>query len=179
MRPQQDGDSWVCPACGDRHEGPLTFFAQPAPELWATAPLWARIRAGRSRSFRSFKTTGKRRYFVRGHLMIPRLEQPDDPFGWSVWAEVDETDFRLLVDTLEDPQRVEQAPIRGHLDADLPYEDPTRGLSVLLHQNPPGEVSDITVSEAEHHPLAIEQRNGITETRVAEIKHSLLSGAQG
>ena len=109
--------------------------------------------------------------------MIPRLDHPGDPFGWGVWAEVDETDFRLLVETLEDPLRAEQAPVRGHLDADLPYDVPTRGLPVLLHQNPPGEVNDITISGAGEHPVAVEQRNGITETRVAEINHRLLHSA--
>ena len=174
MRLQRDGDAWVCPACEERHEGLLTFFGQPAPESWQDAPFWVRIRAGRSKSFWSFKTRNKRHFFVRGHLMIPRLEHPDDPFGWSVWAEVEETDFRLLADTLEDPQRVEQAPVRGRLDADLPYDVPTRGLPILLHQNPPGEGNDITLSEGERHPLALEQRNGITETRVAAINHHLL-----
>lgn len=177
VRLQQDGEAWVCPACGERHEGLLTFFAQPAPDSWAEAPLWARIRAGRSKSFRSLKTADQRRYFVRGHLTIPRLEYPDDPFGWSIWAEIDETDFRLLVHTLEDPQRIEQAPVRGRLDADLPYDVPTRGLTVLLHQNPPGEANDMIVSDAEAHPLAMEQRSGITEPRVAEINHRLLHWA--
>lgn len=179
MRLERDGEAWVCPDCGERHEGLLTFFSQPAPASWSAAPLWARLRAGRARSFRIIRIGHERRCFVRGHLMIPRLEHPEDPFGWSVWAQVSESDFDVLLDTIEDPRRVEQAPIRGVLDADLPFVAPTQGLSVLLHQNPLGQVNDIKLAECETHPLAAEQRQGISEVRVAQINHEVLYSRSG
>lgn len=120
------------------------------------------------------KVAGTRRFFVRGHLRIPLIEHGEPWFAWSVWVELEESDFASMMDSWDDADRVNQAAIQATLNSSLPYDAPTVGLPVVLHQAPPGEVPLVSVSNEVHHLIADEQRNGMTLHRLAEINASLL-----
>lgn len=62
----------------------------------------------------------------------------------------------------------------GWLDNWLsPFEKPTTNLAVNVHMRAPGIVPLIELDPTSDHPLAREQREGITLHRVAELNRLL------
>jgi len=62
----------------------------------------------------------------------------------------------------------------GWLSNELTYEASTLLLATNVHTRAPGVVPWIELQPALEHPLAVEQREGITWHRVAEINARLL-----
>lgn len=167
-------DGWLCVACGRQHEGLITCFGPDEPHGWHRASPLARLQGRLAHSFCEVKVEGRLRHYVRGHLAIPVSDGDGSPFLWSVWVEVDRTDFDRLVRSLNDETRVEQPPVQGVLDVPLPYEPTTQGLPVEVHQQPVGEVPQVVLTQCPDHLLQQEQRNGITVHRIAEINAAIL-----
>jgi hypothetical protein len=112
------------------------------------------------------------RFFARGILVIPVLDAEPD-FEWGVWMEISEGSFERMSDLWETAQREREPPYPGWLANDLPaYEQPTVGMLGRMKTRPVGKRPHIEVSATEH-PLAVEQREGITVARVHEIAAAL------
>ena len=106
-------------------------------------------------------------FFVRGCLEIP-VHGCSDPFVWGVWASLSEENFREWVKVFGEERRSHIGPFFGWLDAGLrPYPD-TMNLKTMVHLRDDGVRPYIEIEPTEH-PLAAEQRNGISVDRVAEI----------
>jgi len=71
------------------------------------------------------------------------------------------------------PNRASIAPITGWLATELPYEQPTKGIDVVVHTRDPGQVPLLMLAEGCTHVLAAEQRNGVGLHRVAELAELL------
>jgi hypothetical protein len=104
-------------------------------------------------------------FFVRGCLEIP-VHGSDDPFVWGVWVSLSEPNFfrfqELLDDWLCSPPR--------------PYPDSLH-LKTQVHLRNRG-IRPSIVLEPTDHPLAIEQRDGISSERVAEIYEVMIHGGR-
>lgn len=72
-----------------------------------------------------------------------------------------------------DPRRVAEPPSFGWLTTALPGYPSTVNLKTMLHWRPPGELPAVEL-EPTDHPLAVEQRTGITVARVEALAASLL-----
>lgn len=112
-------------------------------------------------------------FFVRGKIELP-VHGHAEPFQWSVWCSVSKDSFHRMMDMWEDPERVHAEPYFGWLSTSLPMYDPgTLNLKTKLHEREPGTIPLVEL-EPTDHPLAVEQREGISMERVEYFAHALL-----
>jgi hypothetical protein len=106
-------------------------------------------------------------FFVRGCIEIPVIGETE-PFSWGVWVSLSEANFSEWVKCYDLDERSHVGPFFGWLNAWLkPYPD-TINLKTMVHIRDNGIRPYIELQPTDH-PLAIEQRNGITVERVAEL----------
>lgn len=85
--------------------------------------------------------------------------------------------MKLAVRHWDHPDRVRLASMFGWLDSWLsPFEPPTVNMAVIVHMRAPGFVPLVELDPTSSHPLAREQRKGITLHRMAELNRLLLEG---
>lgn len=115
-------------------------------------------------------------FFVHGLIEIPVLGS-DEPFSWGVWVSLSKGSYDRMVELWDTPGREHEPPYFGWLSTQLPVYSPTTlNLKTHLHTRPIGERPFIQL-EPTDHPLAVEQRTGITRARVERIADILLYGA--
>lgn len=106
-------------------------------------------------------------FFVRGCLEIP-VHGANKPFSWGVWVSLSERSFHTWLENFDQQRRSHVGPFFGWLNASLkPYPD-TANLKTRVHLRDDGIRPLIEVTDTDH-PLAVEQRAGISVDRVAEI----------
>jgi len=113
-------------------------------------------------------------FFVRGCLEIP-VEGWPEPFMWGVWVSLSEKNFFRFQDLLGVEERAQHGPFSGRLcSPPRPYPD-SLNLKAHVHLRNHGTRPLIEL-EPTGHPLAVEQRNGITVDRLAEIYELMVHG---
>lgn len=111
-------------------------------------------------------------FFLRGRIKIPVIDGAE-PFFWGVWVSLSGKNFARVSELWDTPGREAEPPYFGWLSTELsPYPD-TVNLKTFVHTQPVGERPLIEL-EATDHPLAIEQRQGITMERVRQIAELIL-----
>jgi hypothetical protein len=114
-------------------------------------------------------------FFVRGLIEIPVIDT-DQVFAWNVWVSLGKDNFFRMTELWNQPGRENEPPYFGWLSNEIPaYPASTLNLKTRLHTRPPGERPTIEL-EPTDHPLAVDQRTGITQARVQEIAETLLHG---
>ncbi|MEV3993875.1 DUF2199 domain-containing protein [Streptomyces sp. NPDC049837] len=112
-------------------------------------------------------------YFVKGLIEIPVIGS-DDVFSWAVWVSLSRENFARAADRWDTPGREAEKPYFGWLSTDLSLYSPTTiNLKTHIHTRPVGQRPLIEL-EPTDHPLAVEQRTGITLDRVREIAEAVL-----
>ncbi|MBX2802541.1 MAG: DUF2199 domain-containing protein [Myxococcales bacterium] len=161
---------WQCALCGEAHDELPTVFGAEAP--WRLLVPEAEF-AQRVKLDDSVCVVDDEHFFMRGQIHLP-IHAHDEPFIWSVWCSVSTDSFHRMIRTWDDPDRVKEPPVFGWLHTSLPlYEPDTLHLKTMLHEREPGVVPRVEV-EPTDHPLAVEQRQGISMARVEEMAHILL-----
>ena len=153
-----------CTSCDQWHEGMPTYAAE-APLYFYSVPI--EQRASRCTLTSDTCVMDKKHFFVRGCLEIP-VEGEREPFIWGVWVSLREDRFGEFTACFDAPKRSHIGPFFGWLSAELPLYPSTENLKTRLHLRDNGVRPSIEL-EPTNHPLAIEQRNGISVNRVAEI----------
>ncbi|WP_344345638.1 DUF2199 domain-containing protein [Kitasatospora putterlickiae] len=163
--------AFACSCCDGRHDGPPRSYGSPAPVNWK--PRYARRRDS--------ELTGDqcvikgRHFYVHGLIEIPVLDG-GDPFSWGVWVSLSEANFARVHDLWEDPAREQEPPYFGWLTTELPvYPESTLLLKTHVRTRAVG-LRPLIELEPTDHPLAVEQREGITADRVREFADLLLRG---
>lgn len=106
-------------------------------------------------------------FFVKGSLEIP-VHGEVEPFVWSVWLSLSAENFREWVSMFDEDHRSQVGPYFGWLNAWIkPYPD-TMNLKTMVHMRDHG-VRPFVEIEPTDHLLAVEQRNGISLERVADL----------
>ena len=106
-------------------------------------------------------------FFVRGCLEIP-VHGSEEPFVWVAWVRVSEPNFLQFQDLLNVDLRSQFGPFRGRLcSPPRPYPD-SLDLKVSVQLRDHG-LRPYLALEPSDHPLAVEQREGISRERIAEI----------
>jgi hypothetical protein len=112
-------------------------------------------------------------YFVKGLIEIPVLDG-DEVFSWGVWVSLSRSNFARAAELWDTPGRESEPPYFGWLCTDLPFYSPTTiHLKTHVHTMPVGRRPTIEL-EPTSHPLAVDQRTGITTQRVREIAEATL-----
>lgn len=95
-------------------------------------------------------------------------------FSWGAWVSLSGPNFKKTLDLIDTAGRESEPPSFGWLATELPlYPVATLNLKTNLHTRPVGLRPTIEL-EPTDHPLAIEQRNGITLERVRQIAEEIL-----
>ncbi|GAA4554599.1 hypothetical protein GCM10023192_89470 [Amycolatopsis samaneae] len=116
---------------------------------------------------------GGEHFFVRARLLLPVTDAAEE-FEWGVWVSLSEPSFDRMTQLWTDPRRTSEPPCFGWLSTELPlYEPTTLNLKTRVHSQPVGTRPTVEL-EPTDHPLAVEQRTGITVARVRDIAERLL-----
>jgi hypothetical protein len=106
-------------------------------------------------------------FFVRGCLDI-HVHHVAEPFSWGVWCSLSKPNFDQYLLCFDEPKRSHIGPFFGWLSAELPLYPSTENLKTMVHLRDDNLRPYIEL-EPTDHPLAVEQRDGISVDRVAEI----------
>jgi hypothetical protein len=152
-------------------EGDQSFcFGPPAPDIYAGIP--ESERAKRSLLDTDLCVIDKKHHFIRGCLDIPIAGTPD-VFRWLVWVSLSEKNFNRAVEVWERPGRESEPPYFGWLSTSLPHYPETLNLKTNVHTRLVGERPRIEL-EPTGHPLALEQREGISLARAQRLASHIL-----
>jgi hypothetical protein len=110
-------------------------------------------------------------FFIRGLVEIPVVDG-DGPFAWGVWVSLSKTSFDRANALWHDPNRVSEPAYFGWLCDSLPGYPETLHLKTSVHSREIG-VRPYVELESTSHPLALEQRNGITVARIRAIAEQM------
>jgi len=109
--------------------------------------------------------------FVRGCLEIPIIGQQDS-FIYGVWESVSKASFARIVELWGASIIENEPPKFGWLCNNISLYPTTLSLKTNLHLHGGGKRPSIEL-EPTDHPLAVEQRQGISIKRVEEIATAL------
>jgi hypothetical protein len=156
---------WRCHCCGQVFDTLPTSYGAAAPAYWQNTPEGEYDRS-------NFLTSDAcvidgRNRFIRGCIELPLLGH-DDNFVWGVWVSLSEKNFERVLELWDAPAKSEESPMFGWLSTNLSPYPRTLNLKTSVHLRNDGLRPFIEL-EPTDHPLAIEQRDGITIARVAEI----------
>jgi hypothetical protein len=156
---------WTCSCCGTTFDTLPMDYAHRAPDAWVA--LSEAERSTRAKLDSNLCAIDQREFYVRGCIEVP-VPECDDIFAWGVWASVPKESFWYILDKWTAEIPADEPPIPGRLCNRInAYPDSTDlRCSVHLRSN---NLRPRFVLEPTDHPLAIEQRDGITLERVKQI----------
>jgi hypothetical protein len=161
---------WTCSTCGERHEG-LFDLACSKPEQWPeTEQKKPNSEAHHSQHFLSedFCILEGEHFFVRCVLDVPLIGSGGRSFGYGVWSTLSRKNFLLYRETFDSGEQGDLGPWFGWFSNRLKGYPDTLNLKCQVHPRA-GRQRPWVELEATDHPLALEQRNGISFDRFVEI----------
>ena len=162
------GRSWRC-SCGEVHDFPEGYTAR-WPDPYLSIPTEERDQ--RAAIGEDYCVIDKSVFLIRACLEIP-VHGHAEPFIWGVWVSLSEASFTRYGDHFVQGTPIEE-PLFSYLCCRLtPYPD-TYALKSHVHCRT--GIRPAIELEPTDHPLAVEQREGISEQRVWEIAEIMLHG---
>lgn len=161
---------YFCTRCGDYHEELPMSYGSEMPDycLDITEEEWDE-RVDLSEDLCSID---KEYFFIRGLIELP-VEDSGEPFVWDVWVSLSESNFKITKENWETRNReMKLEPMFGWLSTSIPFYSETINLKTRVHMRAVGMRPFIEL-EPTDHPLAVEQRIGITKTRIQQIAEEL------
>ncbi|OZI11619.1 hypothetical protein CEW92_10710 [Bacillaceae bacterium SAS-127] len=165
-----DQTGYICVGCGQYHSELPMNYGSSAPDYWFSIDLEEREHRGELSA--DLCVIDDEYFFIRGCIEIP-VNGEEEPFVWDVWVSLSETSMETTTDFWEDDRREEKvAPMFGWLSTSISCYPETLDLKTMVHTRKVGMRPFIEL-EPTKHPLSVEQRTGITMTRVKEIAEQL------
>jgi hypothetical protein len=162
-------EGFVCNRCGKWHPGLAYSYHFGAPDYWRPEladDLHSELAEDQC------VIQGKH-FFIRGLLQIPVLDGPH-AFEWGVWVSLSREHFLRSGELWETAGRESEPPYFGWLSNRLtPYEPSTLNLKTYVQTRQVG-LRPLIELEPTDHPIAVEQRQGITAARVREFAELVL-----
>jgi len=160
-----------CASCDEWHEG-MPAFGRPAPARYFDI-------AEGERAARALLSNDQCIIDDREFYVLARLEMPvvgvDDRFTWLMWVSLSEASYAAYERSYEWAERDHIGPFFARIAEDLPLYPATAGLKSLIHLMNQGMRPRVEL-EPNAHPLALDQANGISSERAAEIVAFCLHG---
>lgn len=164
--------SYRCTICGQEH-GDLPHLGIDRPDQW-----WDVAEEERERRIKLTSDTcviDDRDYMIRGVIEIP-VEDYGTPFGFGVWVSQKRENFETYLENYESDQI---GPFFGWLCTHISYyPEETLLLKTRAHFRS-GGLRPVIEVEPTDHPLAVDQRNGISLARAWEIVHHYEAAESG
>jgi hypothetical protein len=166
-------DGYRCSCCGKWFDELPCSYGYGHPFYWSGLSDEDRKESRLSSDYCVMKQDGDQFYFVRGVIEIP-IHKESEPFLWGVWSSLSKANFERFMDLYDSPLRTQEPPYFSWLSTRIEGYPDT--LHVKANVTTPGlkDRPRIRVIDTEH-PLAIEQRDGISLERVREIAASFHS----
>lgn len=148
---------YTCGSCGEWHDELPLAYGTDAPDYWSPQlEDDERSELGEEQC-----VLAGEHFFVRGRIAIPLLDHDED-FEWGVWVSLSEESFKRMSELWSTPGREREPSYFGWLSTELPvYTPATLNLKTRVHTEPVG-VRPLVELEPTDHPLAVQQRTGIT-----------------
>ena len=165
---------FTCSSCGETHRGIPTFgWDYPIQVL----DIPQEERGSRVDLGSDDCVIDNKWFYIRGCLEIP-VHGYDDPFVWGAWVSLSENNFLEWVKLFGQETRSSFGPYFGWLAGDFrPYEQTCVNLKTRVHLRDHG-IRPLLELEPTGHPLALEQRNGISPDRLKRIYEIMMHGAE-
>jgi hypothetical protein len=162
--------AWRCSSCQGEHRG-LLDLACDNPESWRgsgeKSPNSALDLSGNFLS-EDFCVLEGQYFFVRAVLELPIIGGGGEEFGFGVWSTLSRKNFERYIETFDSGQREGLGPWLGWFSNRLKGYPDTLNLKCRLHLQSGRQRPKVEL-ELTEHPLAVEQRSGITFDRLLEI----------
>jgi hypothetical protein len=161
---------WICPCCGLKHGG-LFDLACDRPQFWQGSKEKSpnsEVRTSDNVLTGDFCVVDGEHFFVRCVLQLPVVGVSGTCFGFGVWATLSKQNFNLYVDTFDSANQGGLGPWFGWFSNRLKGYPDTLSLKCRVTPRKGRERPTIEL-EPTSHPLAVEQRQGITFDRLLEI----------
>jgi hypothetical protein len=146
-------------------EGAALAWHFDAPDSWSSIPPNERKRRTELNSDQC--VIDKIHFFVRGLVEIPVLDG-EGPFAWGVWVSLSKANFDRATDLWHEPNRINEPAYFGWFCNSIPGYPETLHSKTAVHSRAVGLRPYIELEETDH-PLALEQRTGITTARIQQI----------
>jgi hypothetical protein len=158
-------DGYLCEICGQFHAGQYISFACDCPDPYASL-------SQAKKKYTHFDVNScliEDAYYIRGIIELPILEL-EEQFLWGLWARVWPQDYDEILEHYTDPGKEEiTKSFKGRLANRLPgYDSDAFNLKCTIKLQHLGMRPLFVIDEPEH-PLAREQRNGISLQRARTI----------
>ena len=160
---------FTCGSCGEVHEG-LPDYGFNAPLYYDEIP--EEERETRCRLSDDLFILDDEYFFVRAVLLVP-INQFSESFGWGVWTSLSKENFLRYKELWDAKVPAGEGPYFGWLSNRIPLYPDTLNLKVAVHLQDDGN-RPLLELEPTDHPLALEQREGISLERAQEIVEGLL-----
>jgi hypothetical protein len=157
--------TWTCHCCGKQHNELPLAMGHDSPDPWLGLSDAERESRGEITSDTCI-IDGKE-FFVLGCVDIPLIGHAE-VFRWLAWVSISEKSFERIGDLWKADIRDNEPPFFGWLSNNIPLYPNTFALKTNLYLRNHGARPFIHL-EPTDHPLAIEQRKGISLQRVQEI----------
>lgn len=168
MSKYQEG--YLCRCCGKYHNELPMSYGSPVPDYCYDVP--SEEQESRIEMNEDLCIIDDEYFFIRGCIEIP-VRDGEGPFIWDVWVSLSEGNFHKTNDYLEVEGREQKLePMFGWLSTSIPCYPETINLKTMVHTRSVGVRPYIELEPTEH-PLAIEQREGITIERIKQIAEEL------
>jgi hypothetical protein len=164
--------SYTCHTCGQVHAG-MPSFGWDYPAEYLMLP--EAERAQRSALTTETCVIDASTFFVRGCVELP-VHDSQEPFVWGLWVSLSERSFANYTAHYSGAGGGKPEPLFGWLTT-VPPMYPDALLKTMVHLRPPPERPYIEL-EPTNHPLAIEQREGISLSRLEAIADHVLHGSR-
>lgn len=153
-----------CQVCDEWHEG--------LPDIGFDAPLHYHQLSAEERDTIAIKSSdlcsiNDQDYFVRGVIEIP-IQDEAECFGIGAWVSLKEANFRRYVELFEVEDPSGDGPYFGWLCNHIASYPDTLSLKTLLHLRPAPARPRIEI-EPTDHPLALQQRDGISRAEIQAL----------
>jgi len=156
--------------CGQHHGDLPLHYGFHAPAYWYGVPEDERSRRCLLSSNQC--VIDEEHFFIVGNLELPIIGS-EDRFSWDLWVSLSADNFARAFKLWVQPGRESEPPYFGWLSSSVPGYPETLSLKTMIHTRPVG-VRPLIELEPTDHPLAVEQRDGITWERVQQIAETIL-----
>ena len=154
-----------CSKCGEEHDPDDLELGFDQPDMFFEMPLGDR--ENRAQCNDDLCEIDGKHFFIRGFLEIPRTDSPLT-FAFGVWAKVTHKDYKRYLELYRDERQAEELPFVGQLANQIPGYPKTIGLKTQVQMISPESRPALKLI-SNSHPMAKDQKQGITGARVLEI----------
>ncbi len=136
-----------------------------SPYYWTTVPQPERTQ--RTELTSDLCSIDNEDFFIRGILLVP-IRGTDEHFGWGLWTSVSKANFDRYRETFDSHEQSALGTFTGYISNQIDAYPNLLQLVVRAHLQDDNQRPKLEL-EPTDHPLAVDQREGISQDRVVQL----------